>query len=305
MQNATPLYFSAPLDLAPPADGEALPTRFSGTAYSGGIADQGWLSPVVIDLATTSVADSLPLLYEHERDDIIGVVNRIEKTDTTLSVAGTLFSDIDEDAAALAQKAARGLRCQMSVGLFASSTDEIGAGNVATVNGRQFTGPCLVLRNGIVREVSIVALGADRNTNAQFFSALTSPEEHKPMSEPNPLQAQVEELQAQVADLTAKLAEAEAKTAAAESAKAEIELSARKSEIAALFTDIGREPTDEAMAPYIKLSAEAWKLVSGDLKSAHKPIPEYLFSAQATGNPAEKRTPSLNPSDIYAARRNA
>lgn len=305
MQNQ-PLYLSAPLTLdGPESPDSTLPLKFSGQAYSGGVVEK-WDYPIVIDLASTTLPDSIPLLLEHDREDIIGVVDRSEKTDSVLTVAGSLFSDIDEDAAMLAKKAQRGLQCQMSVGLFGSNNDMISAGNSVNVNGREFQGPCTVLRNGTIREVSIVALGADANTNAKFFSALAESQptnQDQTMPEVNPLQAEVDALKTQVSDLTARLADAEAKATAAETAKVEIELAARKSDVAALFASIGRECTDAAMEPYTRLSADAWDLLKTEMKAMTKTVPEYLFSAQATGTTQANQVPSLNPADIYAARR--
>ena len=64
--------FTAPMQLRAPREG-ALPSRFDGVAYSGAVIES---MGVVIDLATTQVADRLPLLSEHDRERIVGVIER-------------------------------------------------------------------------------------------------------------------------------------------------------------------------------------------------------------------------------------
>lgn len=166
-----PFYLTAPLALAASSDPQAPPSRFSGIAYSGAVFSD-WGERVVIDLASTQIEDAMPLLHEHQRKAVIGAVTAATNDGATLSVAGELFTDLDEEAAQIAAKAARGARYQMSIGLFDVRT-EVVPPTVApvTVNGQTLTGPLTVLRGGLVREVSIVTLGADRGTNAAFFSA--------------------------------------------------------------------------------------------------------------------------------------
>jgi hypothetical protein len=58
-----------------------------------------------------------------------------------------------------------------------------------SANGSSFTGPVTVLRNGAVRECSIVTLGADPNTSVQVFGA------------PNSRDFQIRELRAAIGEL--------------------------------------------------------------------------------------------------------
>ena len=162
----TVIHLRAPAVLKPTTDG-ALPTRVEGIAYSGGIVPT---LGVVIDLASTIVADRLPLLHEHGREAIVGAITRATITGGTLLVEGKLFSDI---AGSLAEKigqlAQRGAPFQMSVGLFGYAEEVVRAGQVVTVNGATVAGPVTVLRRGTVREVSLVTLGADPSAVARLF----------------------------------------------------------------------------------------------------------------------------------------
>lgn len=160
------VLLAAPVELRAATDG-VLPQRFSGTAYSGGLVPE---FGVVIDLASTTYKPRLPLLDSHMRRDVVGVIEQASTTAAKMVVSGRLFSDMPgSPAERIAQLAQRGAPFEMSVGLFAFTSEVIPAGRSVMVNGKSFDGPVTVLRNGQVREVSIVTLGADADTDAAFF----------------------------------------------------------------------------------------------------------------------------------------
>jgi hypothetical protein len=197
------VLMSAPIELKPAADG-ALPARFEGIAYSGNFVPD---YEVVIDMATTTFKQRLPLLDSHWRSDIVGVVEQAANKDGAMSVSGRLFSDMaGSSAERIAQLAQRGVPFEMSVGLFAFTREWVPAGKSVNVNGQVFNGPVNVLRNGQVREVSIVTLGADPRTDAKFF--------HTPSGDTS-MQLNLEQLTTQVAELTAQAATHAAALAAA------------------------------------------------------------------------------------------
>ena len=145
-----------------------LPSQFEGVAYSGAVIPR---LALVIDLDSTEVGDRLPLLSEHDRQAVCGVVTSTVKRAGRLDVAGKLFSDIPgSQAEKLAMLSQRGAPLQMSVGLFSFTEEAIPVGRTVTVNSRTVPGPVTVLRNGQVRECSIVTLGADAATTARLFS---------------------------------------------------------------------------------------------------------------------------------------
>lgn len=201
-KNPTHIVLSAPLQLAS-ADNGALPAKFSGIAYSGGLAP---CYGVVVDLSTITFAQKMPLLAAHDHTMMIGVVSEGNVDNGQMAVAGTLFSDIPGSRAEqIAQFAQRGMPFQMSIGLSGFNEMYVQSGKSVTVNGQEFQGPVTVLSGGNVREVSIVALGADPNTEAQFFNAApTIPQENPSMD--------LQQLTARVAELTAQLAAATAAT---------------------------------------------------------------------------------------------
>ena len=101
----------------------------------------------------------------------------------------------------------------MSVGLYAFRREFVPAGQSIKVNNQTFQGPINVLRNGQVREVSIVTLGADPRTSSKFFELLDGDADMKT----------IEQLTAEVAELTSKLTghDAALSAARAEGAAAE------------------------------------------------------------------------------------
>lgn len=207
---ADAMVFGAPLELKANADG-GLPSRFAGTAYSGGLVpDYG----VVIDMATTTYNEKLPLLDSHSRWDIVGVIDQAATQDFQMQVAGKLFSDMaGSSAERIANLAARGVPFEMSVGLYAFRREFVPAGQSIKVNNQTFQGPINVLRNGQVREVSIVTLGADPRTSSKFFELLDGDADMKTIEQ---LTAEVSELSAKLAGHNAALLAARAEGAAAE-----------------------------------------------------------------------------------------
>jgi hypothetical protein len=167
MSTRTPeIRLSAPLELRA-ANDPKVPAQFSGVAYSGGLVPS---FGCVIDISSTMLAQRMPLLMEHNRSDMIGVVETNSTAGKQITVGGKLFSDMPGTSAErLALLAQRGGVFQMSIGLFGYTEEVYPAGHAVTVNGKAMTGPVVVLRNGKVREVSIVTLGADHNTDVRMF----------------------------------------------------------------------------------------------------------------------------------------
>lgn len=273
-----PLTLSFPLTFA--ESGDALPSRFDGVAYSGGVAWQ--YDPMVIDLATLTADTPMPLLYEHHRDSPIGLVKAVINSGGTLSVTGELFSGFDPDAQAIARKAQAGMPWQMSVGLFDYRSEFIPAQQRIEVNGRQFDGPVVVLRGGRVREVSVVALGADADTEVSMFTQPTHPEGAPPMSDAPT--ARVAELEAEVSALKTELTTLRDEKAARDATE-------HAAALAALMAALGKEG-DEAAAPYKALTAPQLKALAADLAPVKSAAPETLFRELAA--PGSKPTP-FNP----------
>lgn len=160
-----------PMDVAPDA-GDMLDQqrKFQGIAYSGGIITDHWMGPCAFDLSSTELAPPIPLLLEHDCDDVVGQIEEAQ-IGADIRVSGILYAGIDPDAEGIADKADVGHAWQMSVGIYPGSMEEYAAGASAIVNGQAMSGPLCVFRGNRIREVSVCAFAADPATSLQIFSA--------------------------------------------------------------------------------------------------------------------------------------
>ncbi len=157
------------------SDGDKLPT-FTGTAYTGGAMwPMGYGTPVVIDLASLSIAsEQLPILRGHDSDRIVGHANA-EVSPQRIKVTNGVISGSGADASEVVGNARRGFRWQLSVGCGKGDSGELqflDRGESVTVNGRKFTGPKYVARNYVLSEISFVPVGADTKTSAALSAAM-------------------------------------------------------------------------------------------------------------------------------------
>lgn len=159
------------------------PARASIVAYRGGIMRvEGVL--VLIDLAGLETAGPVQLLSDHDnsRGGVIGAAEaRIDRRAVLLEGAISRKSPAGREIIALAQD---GVRWQASVGVTVKASRLLKRGDTVHCNGRDHTAPddedVLFVRRGLLREVSIVALGADADTSVTIKakdSAMTKPTE--------------------------------------------------------------------------------------------------------------------------------
>lgn len=157
---------------------EASIVQFEGSAYNGGIMypsvdglEPG--TPVVVDLDTLTIPNPIrPVLDEHDEstDGVIGETKSlsVRKSDYTMPVAGVLYPDKPR---ARNLMAAKDHRWQLSLGVEQFTQEKIAAGRTVRVNGRLFTGPLVVARNGYLTDLSFVAVGGDDTTWARIAAA--------------------------------------------------------------------------------------------------------------------------------------
>ena len=288
------IHFLADFQLSKPtAKGER---TFSGVAYAGGvITDHSWYSAVAFDLATTTAETPLPLLFNHSGSPI-GVIETVSIS-TQIEIAGRLFADIDATAKDIADKADRGIKWQLSVGIFPESTETLSGMQPGIINGKEFTGEVTLFKKSRIREVSFVTLGADDKTSATVFSSQPkSLQKETPMTlTPDQITALQDEnsaLKAQVDELTASSKKA-AKFA-------------RETELKNLFSTLGREYKEESVSVYFQLTDEQFAAVTADLiaqKAEQKPnLPAHLFGTQANDGVAPTGDKSFDFSAVYTDR---
>ena len=315
---AAPPVFAPP----PPEDdrqddsglsGPSRPRTFAGLAYSGEVIGNHWAwGALVIDLDSLILPDACPCLMNHDRDDPVGVCTLSVQGGALLAAGKLLNYGKGRD---VADAADQGFPWQLSIYAEPGLTEEVQPGTAVAINGRSFTGPLTVFRQSRIRELSLTPTGYDHRTYAQVLSqpgilplattsSFVTPEVTMTVAaEPNPdLTAQVAALTAQVSELTARAENAEATLAASKTA-------AREQALLSLFAELGR-PCPEASKPhYLSLSDEAFAALAADLRASRPAAPANLFSEQVQGpasgpldGKADARL-SLNPADIYAARR--
>lgn len=135
-----------------------------GVAYSGGKMNlPGWRHPVVVDLAGMEIPESVPLLTNHENktDSRIGLISAAVRNNA-LEITGEIVSD-SKDAADIIAQGKAGADWQLSIGADVKECELVKGSR--EVNGQEVEGPFYLIKKSTLREVSVVAVGADAHTN--------------------------------------------------------------------------------------------------------------------------------------------
>ena len=135
-----------------------------GVAYSGGkMSLPGWRHPVVVDLAGMEIPESVPLLTNHENktDSRIGLISAAVRNNV-LEITGEIVSD-SRDAADIIAQGKAGADWQLSIGADVKECELVKGSR--EVNGLEVEGPFYHIKKSTLREVSVVAVGADAHTN--------------------------------------------------------------------------------------------------------------------------------------------
>ena len=142
--------------------------RVDGIAYSGGPFSQWWSNvPCVTDLAGMEIAAQIPLMYNHINDPEyrLGELT-VTKSETALAVSGGIDPASRRGAAII--EAGKKCQWQLSHGAEIVEVSFLGPEEKRTVNGRELTGPLRVIDKSVLREVSVVAIGADADTSLRI-----------------------------------------------------------------------------------------------------------------------------------------
>ena len=141
--------------------------RVLGVAYSGGkMRLPGWRHPVVVELSGLEIPENIPLLTNHENrtGSRIGMIAaRVE--DNTLLVEGEILSSSGQ-AWEIVEQAKAGAAWQLSIGAEVKEAELVR--KQRTINGRTQTGPFYHIKKSVLREVSVVAVGADASTRMKL-----------------------------------------------------------------------------------------------------------------------------------------
>jgi len=154
------------------AAGDIARARVVGLAYGGGkMKVPGWQYPVVVDLAGLEAVAAVPLLTNHENKtrSRIGMV-QARKDQNTLTVEGEILPTNSEAKQVLSQAQA-GADWQMSIGVEVLDSELVR--DTRIVNGQSHTGPFSHVKRAILREISVVPVGADRTTRLQIAATFS------------------------------------------------------------------------------------------------------------------------------------
>ena len=152
------------------------PVRCTGVAYSGGSFRQWWSAlPCYVDLAGMKMAEQVCLMYNHDYDPEcrLGVIET-NNDGKTLTIDGEF--DTGNPLAQNIIRAGKKFNWQLSIGAENVKVERVDDGTVETINGNTVNGPALVVRESVLREVSIVAIGADAKTSMEIKASLMAPE---------------------------------------------------------------------------------------------------------------------------------
>lgn len=145
--------------------------KITGTAYSGGEITQcdkeGKPYRLVIDLAGMEFAKQIPLMDTHENSlwSKLGEVTPFVK-DNKLAISGKLLYR------GYVAEMGKISKWQLSIGAGIKAIKNIPAGQTVAVNGAEFAGPIRVATQTILREISVVAIGADKDTELEIAASL-------------------------------------------------------------------------------------------------------------------------------------
>ena len=146
--------------------------QVKGVAYSGGkMRLFGWSRPVVVDMAGMAVAGQIPLLTNHVNDTLcrVGVVTA-KVADEGLVIEGEIVAE-GAEAENIVSQGKSGADWQLSIGAEVEAAELVQEGK-RTVNGIDHEAPFYHVTKSTLREVSVVAVGADKATHMKVTAKL-------------------------------------------------------------------------------------------------------------------------------------
>lgn len=183
------------LEITAAASGEEKkPAKVAGVAYTGGkMRLWGWDEPVVVDLAGLAIDEEVPLLVDHYNavKARVGVVTATANNGI-LAISGEIVGEGD-DAENIVQQARAGAAWQLSIGAAVENYIFVKEGT-ADINGQTIEAPFYHVKAATLREVSVVACGADKNTRLRVTAAahLTMPPKGEKPMENTPTAAEIQ-----------------------------------------------------------------------------------------------------------------
>lgn len=173
------LAFAGPeFQFAAEAQAEGKPPRgkISMLARSGEPIYHWYWGKVIHDMAGFVAPQRVPIDYCHDDTELLGALDKFTASNAGLLVGGEVVSFDGKDRAAevLFRGSDEGgaMPYQSSIFFTFETLEEVMNGASVEVNGKQFTGPGLVIRKWSVRGVAVCPYGYDPNTSTQFADRL-------------------------------------------------------------------------------------------------------------------------------------
>jgi hypothetical protein len=161
----------ATLSLSRPKSDDPASTlrRFRIVAYTGvPIHVRLWDLPLVIDLEKLDIpSQTIPIRFNHDGNTGIGHTERIAIEDGQLIAEGVV-SRATAEAQEFVASAENGFPWQASVGTTAETFRLIPENTRVQVNGREVAGPVYLVEKAMLREISVVDLAADSNSDVML-----------------------------------------------------------------------------------------------------------------------------------------
>ena len=141
------------------------PAKVSGIAYNGGLLNV-WGDGVVVDLEGMVIPESLPLLADHDvsvASKVGEITAKVEGNKLTVSGIITAESFLAKN---IILQSKNGGKWQLSIGASIREIEYIA--KETEINGIAFAAGTAVARHSELREVSVVAVGADAETELEI-----------------------------------------------------------------------------------------------------------------------------------------
>lgn len=141
---------------------------FSLVGYTGvPMKVEGFFRPVLVDIGGVQIhSKRIPILRQHDPERIVGHSEDIGTSERRITAEGIVSAD-NAHSAEVIKLADSGFPWQTSVRVDIKKAESVEAGNTVKANGRNFDGPLIYVRAGVLREISFVPLGADPATSAR------------------------------------------------------------------------------------------------------------------------------------------
>ncbi len=139
--------------------------------HTGDIIPHEDFGQLAVDLEGMRISKQrMPILLDHKPDQIVGFTDTISKSATDGLVAhGALLRNTDHGKH-VEQLRHDGFPWQCSMWAPFEKLQVVRPGEKASVNGREMTGPGVIVRKSRLREVTVTALGKDENTDISALS---------------------------------------------------------------------------------------------------------------------------------------